>query len=74
MNGKGKYTYADGSIKEGEWVDGKFQGPAKLFWSRWCIKIIIHSKIFVYSIISNKIIHSHSRTSKFVPQELWSKL
>lgn len=31
MTGKGKLTYADGRINEGEWVDGEFQGPAKLF-------------------------------------------
>ena len=31
MNGRGIWIYADGDINDGEWVDGKFQGPEKLF-------------------------------------------
>ena len=33
MNGKGKYTYIEGKIYEGEYVDGKKEGKGKIIYS-----------------------------------------
>ena len=33
MHGKGKYSYADGNVYEGDWKDGKKHGKGKYSWA-----------------------------------------